>query len=68
MDKLFSICDGWTTFGDMICSADPKGGIIDRNLAGLGWFVVFNNGHSVTDFFGTRNEAIDYFYNHTRKD
>jgi len=29
MDKLFSICDGWTTNGNMICSADPKGGIIE---------------------------------------
>lgn len=63
MDKLFASCDGWTSCGDMIVSPDPKGGIIDRNAAGLGWFVVFNDDRLGSDFFNTLEEAIDFFCN-----
>lgn len=63
MDKLFSICDGWTSCDGMIVSPDPKGGIIDRNAADLGWFVVFNDNRPSSDFFNTLDEAIDFFYN-----
>ena len=36
---------GWTEAapGEIAINRDPDlGGIIDRNIAGLGWFVIFN--------------------------
>lgn len=62
MERLMSICGGWSSVGDMICSADQKGGIIDRNMAGLGWFVIFNDDRESTkEYFDSLEEAIEFF-------
>ena len=61
MDKLMTVCGGWSTNGRIICSDDPQGGIIDENLAGLGWFIIFNDERVCAEWFKTREDAIEYF-------
>ena len=63
MDELNAICDGWGTNGSIIVSGHPRGGIIDVNLNGLGWYIIFNDDRSCSDWFETRDEAIKAFCN-----
>lgn len=64
MERLMSICGGWSSCGTMIVSPDPQGGIIDRNMAGLGWFVIFNDDRAPSDqYFDSLEDAIEFFCN-----
>lgn len=68
MEKLEAICGGWrevdlTHRKGLIASADPLGGIIDVNAAGLGWFIIFNDDRIDETWYPTRDAAIEAFCN-----
>lgn len=63
MEKLEAICGGWRYGRELIASADPRGGIIDVNGAGLGWFIIFNDDRVDETWYPTRDAAIEAFCN-----
>lgn len=60
-DRLNDVCGGWSTASTMTVSADPRGGIIDRNPALGKWFVIFNDARTCDDWFDTREDAVAHF-------
>lgn len=63
MDKLEAICGGWSTRGTITLNPHPRGGIIDVNAAGLGWFIIFNDDRIDETWYQTRDAAIEAFCN-----
>ena len=63
MDQLNAICEGWTDRGTIILNPHPRGGIIDENITGLGWFIIFNDDRTDETWYRTRDEAIEAFCN-----
>ena len=64
---LNAICPGWgeATTGGMVCSANPRGGIIDSAIKSGEWFVIFNDSRPVLDGFESREDAIEAFAYHS---
>ena len=62
MDRLNAICGGWSTVSTLTVSADPLGGIIDRNPTLGKWFVIFNDDRDLGDtWFDTLEDAVSAF-------
>ena len=59
---LNSICPGWSeaTVGGMVCTADPRGGIIDKAILSGEWFVIFPDA-SIVSGYESREDAIEAF-------
>jgi hypothetical protein len=60
---LNSICPGWgeATTGGMVCSSDPRGGIIDSAIVSREWFVIFNDSRAPQSGYESREDAIEAF-------
>jgi hypothetical protein len=60
---LNAIVPGWEESypGGMICTRDPRGGIIDTAFGSGKWFVVFNDTRATLEGFNSRADAIEAF-------
>ena len=59
---LNCIAPGWTEGpGGMLCTSSSEGGIIDKNMAGLGWFIVFNDDRGTLEGFDSRDDAVEAY-------
>ena len=59
---LNCIAPGWTEGpGGLLCTSSPAGGIIDKNMAGLGWFIIFNDDRKILEGFNSRDDAVEAY-------
>ena len=61
IQTLNTISEGWTSNGRVFASSHISGGIIDENMAGLGWFVIFNDGRDTIEGLDSLEMAVEAF-------
>lgn len=62
INALDTICKGWTEArpGGLLCNPNRGGGIIDSEIVSGEWFVIFNDGRTLSGY-DSREDAIEAF-------